>query len=617
MRPMPVLLAATLALPALAADLTIDDIAPPETMFIARISDWSAMSEAFMGTPMSEIAERDDVRTIMTDLWESDDFAELRDQLAKLDVDPEDFPMPAGHVATAMWPVLIDDIDDEFAYSETHYIILADFGERAEEMYDLIVETAEQDEKDGVVTLEFEDEGDYEVMSIVNVFDADTAREESLDMIRRQREEWGDDFDDEFWDEMEQNILNDDFEGEDIATHAVRAGDWVLMTSHRNRLSDAIEVIDGGDIDSLAGDDELADLRDRVQGAHADFILMPGAISSFLDNAATTFGFFLPEGILTSLGIDQVEGMALAVEFDTPDAQAEVSFAMPMSGSDGIFSLITSVGADEPPAFVPSDASSYAAFAVDWNAVLPFARDVILSLPDQERAAVEAQFATFSVIMGPIFQSLGTDIITYSQIQRPLSGTSEKDLYAIEVANEAVISAAINQYGQMMGLEVRDFLGSQIFEAPPMMGVPFAVGLGQGWALIAPAEDVENALRQLSSDDPDSLATTDAYRDASDLFKPAGASYSFADVIAQFEFQQWVANNAEAYVRATMQEDWVDDEFIGWMVEDLDANPLMQFLREAPDISTFRNAIGPTIQDLHITEEGITSRVMVLEPSEE
>ncbi len=601
------LLTATFALPAYAADLTIDDIAPPDSILIARVNDWPAMIEALEATPMWEQGERDEVREWLTDMWEGEMFEELREEFAQLDIDPGEMPMPAGDLGIAVW----NANEESFIPG---MIAMADFGDRAEEIYDLLVEQAELDEEDGAITVEFDEEAGYKIMSTRTVFDEEAAREESLRNIRESRERFAEDGDDEFWDQMEQDILEQDFEGYTAESHTFRADDFLFTSSDRDKLSDAITALEGEDIDSIAGDDALESLRARVRGAHADVVIVPSAVDMFFDEMNNAAGGFVPGNILSAMGIDQIQGIAAALRFDAPDAQAEVTFAMPLAGEEGVFSLIEPIDEFSPPAFIPANAASEAVFAVDWSAIIPFAREVILTLPQEQRAQVEGQFAAFTFAAAPILDSLGPQVHFVSAVERPIGAASQKNLYAIQVANEAVISGAIAQYGQMMGLQAREFLGNQIFEAPPMIGMPLAVGLTTGWAFIGSPEEVENAMRRLAAEAPDSLASTKPFKRAAERADRDGIVYAFADLIAYYEFQQWVARNPEDYFRAMMTEEWMDDELIGYLVEDLEANPLMAFLKDAPDIDSFEDATGPMIQELHLRNGAVEGRVLMLRP---
>lgn len=605
------LLALALAVPASAADLTIDDIAPPETVLVARISDWGAMRTALEETPLWAAAERPDVRAWLTGLWEGDAFEDIREELAALEIEADEIPLPSGRVGFAFWNTAEDE--DFFIPA---YCLVADFGERAEDAYDLLIENAELEEERGTVRVEFDDEGDFEILSMISEFDVEAHRAELLEDLRRSREEYGEGLDDEFWNGIEESIREDDFDEMHTEVHAMRADEIVCIATDRDTISDAIAVLEGDEIPSLAASGELAALRARVPGAHADIVVVPSAVEDFVGTINENFGYLFPPMVVDALGLDQLSGAVAGLRFDAPDAQLELTLDVPMKGRDGLFSLVKSIDAFAPPAFIPAHTVNVTAFAIDWGGVIPFARDMILKMPEEQRAMMEGQFAAFSIAAGPIFQSLGGEFFIYSTLERPISAASEQALYAVRVTNEAVISGAISQYGQMMGLEAREFLGSQIFEAPEMMGVPFGVGLGSGWAFVGPPVEIENALRRLSAENPASLAQTDPFRDAAAHTERGAASYSYSDIVALLEFQQWVANNIESYVRATMMDEWMDDEYFEWIVEDLESNTTYTALRDAPEMKSFDDVVGPLVQEFHFNDDGFTGRILLLEPAE-
>jgi len=600
MRFTPCLLAATLAVPALAADVAIDDFAPRDAVIVMRINDWNQMVNAIERTPAWEAGERDDVRDWIAALWDSESVAPVRDMLDRLDFDPEDFPAPSGSAGMVVWGSL----------DSGGVLYAIDFGDEAETVYDLMLESAELGEKDGEEKLEFDDVADHEIMITTQIIDLE-AREARIEELRAQSGER--ELEMEEWQELWEL---DSAPTEPVTWYSVSADGWIVVSDHRDRLVASIDAIDGAPGDSLAGDEDLEDLRSRVDGAHADFVLLPSAINRFFELTSERAGLFLPPDLLGTIGLDQFEGVVAGLRFDSDDGQASLDVIAPATGRDGLFSLIGELNGFDPPAFVPVDSPIVTAAAVRWNAVLPFLRDVVQSIPEAERAQMEGQLTAFSLAAAPILQSLGEEVVSYSRVTRPFSPASETSLTAIAVANEAVVSGAIAQYGQMMGLQARDFLGSQIFEAPAAMGAPFALGLGRGWAFVGEPEEIENAFRRMSDEGAETIGDEERFAGAVEPLEPRAVSYMYSDLVTYFEYSQWIATHAEEYVRGTMTGEWVDEEMISWVVDDMNANPLFTALREAPEMSEFRDALGPLVMEYHMTDDAFTARVLIREPGE-
>ena len=595
------LLAALIAAPALGAPPTIDDIAPKESFLILRIQDYPAMREALDRTPAWRLSDQPAVRAwgerVIGRALES--FAE---ELEGIGAEPGDVPEPVGHLGLAFW------VDDDTTLDEPDYLAVAEFGDGAAEAFELAVELAEQRADDGEIRITSEEYGPFELLTFTTIVEERTP-EERREFIEEMR---GVGMDPE-----QLEFLADMLDEEALPWEwfLAQTGGSVIFGTDRDRVHAALDFADGRDIEAVAGSEDLALGRSRVAGSTLDIVLRTNTALEFIEQEADAF-WFVPGGVWQALGLREIGVISAGLRLDGPDAQASLPFFMQLSERAGVFSLFRELGSFAPPAFVGADSASVTAFAFDFPGLLPLARDLIASLPEEGRAQAEGALTAFSIAAAPVLQSIGPECYVISKIDRPIGADSEQMVLAIRVNNEAAVGAAVSQYGQRLGVAARDFLGHQIWETPAGIGPSVGVGVGGGWAFVGFPIEVERAFRALADDGADALAPSPPFLAATGRLAKPALAYSFTSTAPMLEYYRWLANHPEEVVRARFEGmGWEpDEEFVRYLIEEAKTSFTSVMMREAPDDAVLLSGLGDSVSEVRFTPEGITGRVMLLRP---
>ena len=604
------ILACALSAPAAAAPLSIDAVAPPESLAVFRIADYPAMREALARTPAWRLSEDPAVAEWLEAFRETDEAKNFNEMLDKLEIGLEDVPEPAGHAGLALWSSVPET-------AEPHFIAVIDFADAAEDAEDLLIDYLATLEEEGFSELVFEDAGDYEIITQAVIFDEEAERGERLKSVREQRAQSAEP-DAPYWDQIETEIENAELPPPAPDVSFTRAGSWLILSTDRERLGDALDVFEGERIDALADTAALERARAETEGDHLDAVLFPGAIKRFYRELPGAG--LLPADALVALGLGQVNTFTAGVRFDTADAQAEMNALVGLDEPAGLFSLPTETGAFAPPPFSTGADAELVSFAIDLPSLLPVVRDAILALPQQDRAQLEGAFTAFSVAAGPVLQSLGPDMHFITRYRTPYSPESDGGVVAVRAANEPVIAGAITQYGQQFGVQARDFLGHQIWEAPPVMGASLGVGLGAGWAFFGAPEEIENAFRALdapAADAPrDGLASAPGFQAGAARLAPGAFAYSYRRADAWLPYAHWNANHAEEVVRALIANMGFEPEqqFIDYMIDEHESMIANRLLLNAPDPEVLLEGLGDDVSAARMTDRGVRFRWLLLRP---
>lgn len=593
-----------LSAPALGADLTIDDVAPPETLMVARVADMTGAMDALRATPMWTLADEPEVRDWLGEIAKSFDETELAERLGRLGVRWDEIPLPSGAAGFAVWA------DEEDLATPTPFIAMADFGEEDDRFFDLALDLADQLEEDGALELVVEDYGPHEVYTLTIA-----PGEELVETLRDQRERL-----------RENGWTEEDLDDaglvlpEPQVTHLARAGSVVFYSTSLDRLQAGLDAADGREIESLIGGEDVSRARERLGGADTDLVIRGDRLLELFEQGFDSMMLPLPAGLLGATGLDEIGVCAGGLRFNAEEGQAVMDFFVGVAEPVGLFALPADLNGFEPPAFVGPEVVSYLAFGLDWGEILPAARRVVLELPDETRAQADAALTAFSVAAAPILQSLEPKIYTTTSYAKPYGPESESTLMAAPVNNEAAVVAAINQYAQGLGAQVREFLGHQIWQTQALMGVPpTAVGVGAGWAFLGSPSAVESAFRRLAAQEDAvgarSLAEKPAFQLAASRVPADALMYGYIDTADWFGYVKWNVENMEELIRAQFDgQGWQpDEEFVRMMIEEAE-NSLYHRLVSAAPLELLTTVLGDQVQDVQRVDGGFRMRFTLLRP---
>jgi hypothetical protein len=596
-----ILLASSAA--ALAAELTIDDVAPPDSVLVARISDMSRTMDALRATSLWTLSEDPAVREWFGLIKESFDDSDLLDQLDRLGLDWEDIPVPTGHVGFALWE------GEQWSAEDPPIIIMADFGEQAEEFMDLALDLGDQLEEEGRVEIAVDDYGPHELFTLTFVPPAERVQERLRQREQLIKEGWTEE-------ELDEFGITPLEPGEGFLT---RAGGVVFFSNNLDRAQAALDAADGRDIESLIGDAPIALGRQRLGEAHADIVFKAGMVIEDLLTGLEDSAFLaVPQEAVTATGIRELGVVSAGLRLSADEGQAVMDFFMEVDEPLGFFALPATLDGFDPPEFLGPNPVSYSALGIDWTRIIPTAQQVVLALPKETRAEAEAALTAFAVAAAPVFQSLGPELHVATTLRRPFAADSQANLIAVPVINEAAVVGAITQYAQGLGAQVREFLGHQIWQTPAMIGPPMSVGVGAGWVFIGQPSVVESAFRQLAAEDqPDAarLENDPSFQDAASRVAPAAVLYSYTDTPQFLDYLQWTGENVDRVIRAQFDgQPWQpEEEFLQTMVEEAENSLWFRLLRTLP-VEAMNSVLGGQIQEIRRIEDGYRGRWIVLRP---
>src|SRR5690606_32258567 len=124
---------------------------------------------------------------------------------------------------------------------------------------------------------------------------------------------------------------------------------------------------------------------------------------------------------------------------DADRAMAELAGGVLARQKEGLLALFDVPGeAFNAPPFAGADAASLTMFRFDFAAVPALVQRVIMTMPEAQRAQLQAGAGLIMTAAAPLFQTLGPDVATLGTIDRPFSPASEREFYAIRSSNPMV-----------------------------------------------------------------------------------------------------------------------------------------------------------------------------------
>ncbi len=566
-----------------AAPVTIADIAPRQTIFVATATDAARLRAAFERSELMALWREESIQE-----WASDFVEEMTedvsDDLEKLGFEMDDLSMPSGPAGFALFPS-----GGSLADLRMDVIAMADFGENAETMHDLMMAGFERRVDDDELEIDEDDYGDVTIMTLTQV--------------------GGDDNEDFGLAGMGPNPFDHD------TAHYARVGSTLLISTRLETLERAIDRMDGKDLEAIADDETYLRASRQLGDAHAHAVLVARPLLELAIQAGEEDGAPVRQ-ILGALGIMEMQAASFGMTFDTDDAVLEQRFAMLVPRKRGLFALVPPDAPFTAPSFANADLSSYFNMRFDFAGILPLVKRVIASLPPEMGQQAEMQLGFVEGQIAPILANIGPDVYVVSSIERPFAIDSERSLLALRAGDEDVLA---NMMGGM-GLEARDFAGNRIWPLdnlplpmPMPRGIELAIGLGSGHLFVGDLQSVENALRAAADLDAPKLADEQRFKDAVAVTRGAGMGFTWADLERSLAYEKWKLDNIAEITRAQYRDLFGDDPDMQDFIEE-QAEMAAEAAPELPDLDAVFEHLGDTVVEIRATEEGFSGRWLVLRP---
>lgn len=579
------------------AQVSIENVVPENSVMIASVHNVDATMKRLERTRLYELWKHDSFASLRGDAME-DMVKELHETMRELGMDPEQLACPSGSVGIAMFPLT----DPELGMPMPGLLGMADFGDRADDITELIDAAIQRAEREHGFEYEVRDVSGRDVYI--------------LNMASLQEKDEDDRPGEPHHHQFQQPDISERFD----MMHLVRDGNTFMFSNSMEVVTDVIDRIDGRLDGRFADRNEFRAIRDQIgeNDAYAVF-LTRDAMS--LVAAADPMGMAMMAGPIIQSVFGDIRGFGMGVRVDGPKAMIESRAAAYMpSGKSGLMKLVDVQSPREDiPAFVGPNAYGYNRFMFAFNEVTSVLRGIVQSNPllqmqvGPEYDQIEPTIDQFCALLGP-------NIYSVNSMNRPIDVDNVHFLMAIECNDVEAFENLISEYTPMLGLEARDFLGHRIYTAeggmmPMMMNGDtgsISLGLGGGYVMYGQTQSVEQALRAISQPDgAPSLRDEPTYQRAIGFLDDrAVSSWSYTDLVDSVEAQISVFHAAMREAMGEFAFDEMDPELAAQMRRS-------EKWFDKIDFDLVRQYIGPSVSQVYSTDEGFIMESYLLEGSEE
>lgn len=591
-----------------AADPVIADVAPSESMLVVSVDDWSALKAQFDRTGMKTLWATNEIQALVKELAK-DAASGFDEMLQELGVTKDDMVYPSGSIGMAMFfaqslDAVATQINTLEGNLEIDAVLLADFGDDADRFADLIEKVCDYASDKHGAEIRRTPHGSHTITSII-----------------RDAEDAPDAEDDEFEDFDFPGVgMMMPFESDSGAysIHIVRLGSTYLAGDSLDAVQSAIDRAADAGRPSIAEDTiYIKSLAQHPADAGATVFFRAGdAFRLFAGNTTAQqreWDEAAPNmtPIFDTLGLLSIQAASFGIRLDTPAAMAEATIGILVPEKKGLLSLLSrGTPAFQAPSFVPADVSALSQIVVDFSRIPAIARSVIETLPEDAREQARMGLAQAEPIALPIIEALGSDIYIAQTITQPLSPDSQKTLFAIRITDSLVFTNLATAFGAQIGLQAREFQGTQIFEQD-MIGI--AGGISPEWLFIGQTPDVEDALRRLSAPGDDQLNAQPEFKSALTGLRGDAVLNQYQDTERAIRYTIWSIQNAEKIADAQLDALELDEEF-KQQIREARAAEQRDWTRLLPPPELITEHIGDTVAELRPTPDGYRGQTLMLRP---
>lgn len=596
-----------LSVGALAADVTIADLAPSDSIVVISIDNYEQMRASF---------DRTGFKAIWTDpgmqKWfhrqAAEFFADFEETLDGMGLEKEDLKSPHGMAGGAMWMVLNDE-----NVLEPRLLIAADYGDEAESMDGVMMQMMDEGQDRDQITV---DEDEYAGVTIYKITQLEAGED---DADEDGEEEWE-------WEEPSGPLS---FENQDM--YYARSGDMLFVCSDARALENTIDRVKSGkEMHTVRENASYAKSLSQV-GQHdmsASFLVSP--LLDMMKKAKEAGGddemgmmMFDPMMVMGMLGVDQVKAVTFGVDFDADAGMLEQTWSVICPEKKGLVALFDNPPTNNtPPSWVTGNATSYTSFQFRFADLIPTIREIANGMPEEEGQQMLQGVEMAAGFVGPLLAQMDPQVILAQGYERPFSPESQTMLVSMKAKDQAALSDAVTNLVNtgMVPLQSRDFLGNTIWEMDPSMagmGPEISIGIGGGHIFFGKTGEIENALRNAGADNA-SLADEEAFQHAAKSVGTDAMGFTYTDMRTTIEYLDWTMRNYEAIVRAQFSgPEWQEDEDMKEFAEEMIASQLEEmpgWMQDAPPLDVVIRNIGDMAGQMRSTPDGFVMKSVVLRP---
>lgn len=606
------------------ASPTIEDLAPPEAVFVLSFEGWDALDEGMQRAGFSDLLASPEINRFIDKAFDRETLNEAWDALAReIGYQEDRLPLLRGPVGAAMWGMEPDTAT---------FMMSIDFMDDAALFDSLLESLADYGVGRGLIAM----------------------REEEIDDARLISYEWiGDDEQAglDFGDTRGRGGTMAYFDGGFLSMYAVmpelrdEAGE---LPAPEKIAASLLRDLDGlwmmrtgstlitGSADDAALIDawRRADERRPGVGGEAFYLdamaMHPrGSLGHVVINTGRWIDIFtesleaagpqdgMPDvtAWMRELGVADLRSISAALHMDTADGMAETTIGIHAPEREGLLSLMdVRTERFDPPPFISAQASSVSRTLFDFQGVPAMIERMMNLLEPEMRAEFEAGYRQAEPFLTPILRTLGPEVYLIETISQPHTATSEQMLVAMRVREEHIIENTLAMVAPLIGLESRRFEGRRIWSVGGAMAdfVPVAVGLGDGHVFISETPVVEDALRRLEGVG-ERLGEQPAYRDSTRSLD-ATSTVMFVDLDQTIPFALWQLRNAEEVYEESIREIWADNE--EWIEQMLERHreSLPDWLDDLPSADQILEHVGHIAAEMLPSDDGFRGRWFITRP---
>jgi len=616
-------MALTLMAPTFAlAGMTIADVAPPSSVFIAGIDDYTAMRASFDKTGLKKVWDDPAVQAwIKSQTKEA--MEEFDSTLADLGMKREDIVPPTGMAGMAVWMTSGDDP----TVPPMQMLWTGDFGDNAENLHTKIVGALEKAEGENKLKFESEDFAGGTLITVTEI-EQDDAADAPDDADEADDAEDGDDWED--WEDMEEA------EGPEYKTmYYGRVGSSLMVTTNQRDAEDAMNRLAGKGDSSARGGADFGKAMSLIGPSQVYFVMLAQplydlaaekdkeAAAAVADDPSNPPSMQIMQ-TLGALGISQIRSASVGVNFDGDKGMAESVTAIHCPEIKGLMTLFAAdPRAIAAPSFATADASSFSTFQIRFEQLIPVLKEAAQTLPTELAGQAGFIIPAIEGQMGPIFANIGPELHIIQSYTKPYAADSAQSVFAVSVKDAAALGTELQMRAQSFGLIARDFQGAQIWSFPAEGGAfplppgaeDLGIGLGFSHLFIGKTAAIEGAMLLAGNPDAPDLGSDPGFTRAISVLKSPGLSFSFTNMAKTIDYAKWMVANYDKIQAAQFEEMLAsidDPEFKKMMEENRPETP--EWMKDFPDLSIVSREVGNFVGEMHITPDGFVGNSYLLRP---
>ncbi|MGI9015075.1 MAG: hypothetical protein ACR2GY_12635 [Phycisphaerales bacterium] len=549
------LLAASFTSSLAVAQERIEDIAPKRSFAIIGVDNMTAMRESIKSGHLWSMWEDERMQELMSQSL--DDLAfNLSTMEQDLDLEAGTLQLPDGPVGIAMFTAM----NDELGMDTLGMIAMVDYGDEAK-LTSLVNAMVDQMQGQGAEIKDKQIAG-----RTVYIIDNPQAEEDEWDQGGGG-------------DPMNPMAMMEPMTLGLEKMYVCREGARLLLCSSETVLSDALGVVDGDDMDSVADSSIYRDALAQVGNGDGHAVVLIDNIVRVADLQP----MFMMVGPMLSepmkrLGFANMEALSLSVDL-SPEGNtvARQRIGMLIDGEKlGLMKLMDQQPRNSVPAFVGADVTSYSHFNFDFAGLMDVIDDAVASLPFEVQQGYDDMMLQFGPDLKSLLNNMGREVHVATSTRGPV--------FAMKTVDAQKFEGALGAFAPQMQLEPRDFVGQTIYSGD---FAPMAIGIGGGYAIIGDPTDVEMAMRAAGAlNEEGALTKEQVFSHAIDAL-PGGnvVAWGFADSAAMLDESLTLAADAGAPDVDERQFVEIARDYLGpavWQVRSVDNGFVMDWMNLLP-----------------------------------